>query len=416
MKQKLLIVSLNIPYPLTHGGAIAQYYFLEKLCAKFDVFFYTEVKSEEDEKALLELKDSLKEINIIKYKNYPPKDNVVKGAAKAVLHFLSRMKNRKTGQIVKRDDFRDDAYFQPPLQIFSKAFIKYLNDIIRKEKIMLVQLEFYETISLLLALPKYVKKIFVHHEIRTKRFKLASAESDAPHEYKEYIIKCNELVEYNLLKHADKIIVFNENDKNLLLKYNQNVWLSPFGIPRKLITRNSPSAAFNRFIFIGGEYHNPNFKGLQWFLDEVYIPNYDKIEWPVYIIGEWSDDFRNLYNQYSKIIFAGLVPDLDVYYENSVLLSSVFSGSGLRTKILHAFANKVPVISTSFACEGLFDEEAESSHIYIFDNAETFMSIYKIFITSPQNLKTLALNGYEYYNNHFSESYLLNERLNIFAD
>jgi hypothetical protein len=416
MKQKLLIISFNIPYPLTDGGAIAQYYFLEKLCEKFDVFFCTEVKSEEDEKALSELKRSLKRIHILEYKNYPAKEGVVKSAIKSVLQFISSIKNRKTNQTPKRDDFRDDAYFQPPLQVFSKAFVKYLHDIILKEKIALVQLEFYETISLLLALPKHVKKIFVHHEIRTKRFILSSAESDAPAEYKEYIIKCNELVEYNLLKHADKIVVFNENDKNLLLKYNKNVCLSPFGIPQKLITRSSPSTFFNRFIFIGGEYHNPNFKGLQWFLNEVYIPNYDSIEWPIYIIGKWSEAFRNLYSKYPKIIFEGLVPDLDIYYENSVLLSSVFSGSGLRTKILHAFANKVPVISTSFACEGLFEEEADNEHICIFDGVAAFMPIYRSFISSPHRSKRLALNGFEYYNDRFSESSLLKERLNIFAD
>ena len=40
-KEKLLIVSCKIPYPLNQGGAIAQFFFLEQLATIYDISFCT---------------------------------------------------------------------------------------------------------------------------------------------------------------------------------------------------------------------------------------------------------------------------------------------------------------------------------------------------------------------------------------
>ena len=84
----------------------------------------------------------------------------------------------------------------------------------------------------------------------------------------------------------------------------------------------------------------------------------------------------NKYAPYKNIIFSGYVSDLDSYYEESVMIVPILSGSGIRTKILTSFANKVPVFATEFASEGLLDFERGNSHVALFNNNSEFLNLF----------------------------------------
>lgn len=414
MKEKLLIISSIIPYPLTHGGAIAQYYFLEKLSEKFTILFNAIITKKDDEEAVRQLTAALPNIKVIPFYFIKKQDNLtIKDKSILLMRLFLNFLRRQTynEDVTKGDDFNNNTY---PVQLFTKEYIQFLENLIEKQEIKIVQLEFSNTLSLLKALPKHVKKVAVIHEITTKRLMLAAKSSPGSEAYKQYVISCYKLVEYNLLKDADQLIVFNEDDKDLLSSINSNVALSPFGIPKKLLIRNKRSEKFDHFLFIGGQHHDPNRTGLEWFLKEIYIANYAALL-PLYIVGKWDDSFKEKYKSNAKIIFTGIVEDLKPYYDNAIMVTPVLSGSGLRTKILHAFANKIPVLSTTFAGEGLLNKEGANPHIILFDTAADFIIQAEELLRDPQKLQILAEEGFFYYEKNFDEKNLVNKRLKALA-
>ena len=50
MKPKILLITLNSCYPLFHGGAVAQYYFIDGLKDRVQFVLCTEVKTEKEVK------------------------------------------------------------------------------------------------------------------------------------------------------------------------------------------------------------------------------------------------------------------------------------------------------------------------------------------------------------------------------
>jgi hypothetical protein len=217
-----------------------------------------------------------------------------------------------------------------------------------------------------------------------------------------------------LLKGVDTVVVFNEDDKKWLNGFHNKVLVSPFGLPEKVIFKKFVSDYYDHFLFMGGSGHKPNSSGLKWFFDEVYLPHIEKIKWPIYITGIWSEEFRKKYKKFKQINFIGLVDDLSPIFDNGIMITPLFSGSGIRTKILHAFINNVPVISTPFASQGLYDEHSPIDHICLFNNSQEFMGIFAKINEDPEYLKKTCESAIDYYNSNFSINKIVQMRLKAY--
>jgi hypothetical protein len=92
-----------------------------------------------------------------------------------------------------------------------------------------VQVEFYESMSLVYLLPDDVKKVFVHHEIRYVRHEneLSLFHHVSPYELGRF--RYLKDMETMTLARYDHIIVLTEVDKEILLNDNPNlnVYVSP---------------------------------------------------------------------------------------------------------------------------------------------------------------------------------------------
>lgn len=424
MKDKLLLVSFSIPYPLTHGGAIAQYFFIENLQTQFDIIFCCYVRSKYEQECISQLKNEFKFIKIIEiysesfsncddYKT--PKLSFlikkVKKRAKAFIEKFYRKKNIVNSLLKQNDDFNVDLLHNN-LNFISEKHIESLIRIIIDEQVKLVQFDFFETLTLLKAIPKGVKKIFVHHEIKLKRLRLAATQSSKGDSYKNVILNYVEQLEMNLLKDADVIIVFNKEDKEMLSVTNKKVIVSPFGIPNKLKTKNNACISFRSLLFIGSGDHYPNYEGLMWFLDNLKERFGNEIPFNIEILGLWDENFITKYSLLNKITFRGRVKNIEDYYEQSILISPIFSGSGLRTKILFSFANYIPVVSSFFAAEGLIDPLIENKHLCLFNNADELFEILDSYVTDNSKFHIIGQKGNEYYKKHFNEINLSDLRIN----
>lgn len=136
--------------------------------------------------------------------------------------------------------------------------------------------------------------------------------------------------------------------------------LAGLGIPGERITTILPSVkldvpisgrAYGRVLFAGTLSWAPNAEGLDWFLREV-LPILDLDE-PVQVVGgEPSDAWLDIASG-GKVEFLGRVPSVDPLYANSsLMIAPVFSGSGIKMKIVNALARGLPVVTTTCGIEG----------------------------------------------------------------
>jgi len=396
MKKKILIVSYVIPFPINHGGAVAQYFFLKNLS---DIYDFTLLAIANDKKVLYSLNELQKQIPSLEIKVYKNFDEVVKVKTRIINKII------KKGYSIykflfKTENIQNQVNYDEYFKFDNKNLIHFFNEIVTNTNYDCIQLEFFETLSLLPSIQNTtIKKVFIYHEIRSKRYSLYD---DIDTVFKQYMINSMQLFENTYLNLVDKIVVFNDLDKQYLSQFNDKVVVSPYGIIDELLDKVEASEIFNKLIFIGSESHYPNKEGLRIFLDTIYLPNKDFISWPIYITGNWSDSFKLKYNNYSRIVFTGLLKDFKGLYENAILLTPIVSGSGIRTKILQAFLNKVPVLSTKFASEGLYKNAYDTNHIMFYETETEFLNLFSKIKEDPFYAKKIALSGNEYYLKNFN--------------
>jgi hypothetical protein len=410
--KKVLLLTLNSCYPLYHGGALAQYYFLDGLKDKVEFVLCTIVSNDKEFQNIETLKKKQPLLKVYFFDARVPqkKKSLKKKITSKVFVIYHSLFSKKTINAQSKIDVDDyaDSYFLTVDKPQNPAFIALFNEVIVKENIQQVQFDFYDTMDYCFAVPAGVRKIFIHHELRFKRLKLAASSSSLPDSFKNYLIEKTEAYERMCVREMDEVVVFNQDDAKLLTADSKHITVSPFAIPDELIFKKNVSDVFNCLFFVGGEGHNPNKLGLLWFLDTIYIPNIDKIPYPINVVGDWSELIKEKYKGYSNIIFCGLVDSMEPYFDNSIFVNPILTGAGLRTKVLHAYINKVPVLSTRFGAEGCFDEN-NNSHLGLFDNAEEFIQILQ-----KTDFKAIGLKGYEYYNQNFNKDNLLKIRFDLY--
>jgi glycosyltransferase involved in cell wall biosynthesis len=107
-------------------------------------------------------------------------------------------------------------------------------------------------------------------------------------------------------------------------------------------------------LFAGSFNHQPNVQGLLWFLNHVF-PRVLAARPQVRLIVAGSGNIEALRPKltHSSIDIRGFVPDIVAQYNQcAVLICPVLSGSGIRVKLLEAFATGIPVVSTHLGAEG----------------------------------------------------------------
>lgn len=212
--------------------------------------------------------------------------------------------------------------------------------------------------------------------------------------------------EYYSAKKSDKIITLNERDSIALKKY--------YGKSANLILPTTFEDTFNEnndnsskldidCLFVGSSFF-ANTEGLQWFIDNVF----PYIKGNLYIIGNGMDSFK-FSNLSDRIHKKGFVDNLTSYYNRAkLIISPIFSGSGMKTKTAEALMFGKIIIGTQEAFEGY---EVNPGCMILCNTADEFItSINRIVPQIKHPINTIARE-------HFKENYsngCVVQRLKVF--
>lgn len=118
-------------------------------------------------------------------------------------------------------------------------------------------------------------------------------------------------------------------------------------------------------LFLGSFRHQPNAEALYWFVHRS-LPHVLEAypDARAVIIGSDPPPRYSLPDFGEAIDLRGYVDDIQgPLAEYAVFICPILSGSGVRVKLLEAFASGIPVVSTRIGAEGLADRDGEFCHL-----------------------------------------------------
>ena len=199
--------------------------------------------------------------------------------------------------------------------------------------------------------------------------------------------------ETRILASVDLLVPISERDQKLLLKLNPS--LRSVVIPAGVDAENYPQPMdpeYPSLFFIGSLDWMPNQEGLEWFIDNVWpeVQKDSKIRF--HVGGRNAPAWLEKKLLSNGIDFHGEIDNAyDFMNKYAIMISPVFSGSGIRIKILEALMMGKAVISTRIGSEGISYTHGEN--IMLADDPSTFATFIKEYSGNRKKYDKIAASG-----------------------
>lgn len=162
-----------------------------------------------------------------------------------------------------------------------------------------------------------------------------------------------------------------------------------------------PAQQKKNILFVGGMHWPPNTEGILWFTNKVFPIIQETIhDVTLYAIGKSPPASLN---NTENIVVPGFVEDLTDFWDKSrVFIVPIFSGGGMRVKILDAWTHGLPIVSTSIGAEGI--DTIHGENILIADTPAEFAQQIIRLLSNDELADSLSKNGLEWVRTHYNWS------------
>ena len=199
--------------------------------------------------------------------------------------------------------------------------------------------------------------------------------------------------ESKILNSVDLLVPISERDQKLLLKLNPS--LRSIVTPAGVDAENYPlpeNPEYPSLFFIGSLDWMPNQEGLVWFIDNVWPEVQKDAKIRFHVGGRNAPDWLKKKILSNNIDFHGEIENAyDFMNKFAIMISPVFSGSGIRIKILEAMMMGKAVISTRIGSEGISYTHGEN--IMLADDPSTFSRFIRDYSSNREKYEKIAARG-----------------------
>ncbi len=168
----------------------------------------------------------------------------------------------------------------------------------------------------------------------------------------------------------------------------------PIAVDTQEMAFEPRTPAAKQIVSVATMFYPPNVEGVHWFATQVFpLVRRELPEVQFYIVGSRPPkSIADLATPDSGIVVTGYVADLaPIFAQSAVTVVPVSSGSGMRVKILEAFARGIPVVSTTIGVEGIGARAGEE--LLVADDPEDFSLAVVRVLTHPSEAARLAAAG-----------------------
>jgi glycosyltransferase involved in cell wall biosynthesis len=432
---KLLYICPFIPYPLNTGGNQAFFMMADNVRKYHDLSMLLYVHHKDDRKNLEELKRLWPDVTFYAYDKETEKEFLGENPELAlsygmsrkdkaqmhtynfILHSMQRKVSRKRRkyEAIQDDMVRSNStLFMENLDL-TAPFCSYVQYVC-EQHFDIIQVEFYEYLPIVYALPKDSKKVFVHHELRFVRNEI---EINLFHKLLPTDIislESKKAKELAALSAYDAVITLTDTDRDILKQYlpEDKLFTSP-AITQLVSVEHMPFKPVKDIAFVGNSIHFPNVDGILWFCKEVLPCLRSKgVQIPtIYVTGNWDKKImEELSALCPEITFVGFINDLQSFLNGKLSIVPIRIGSGMRMKLIDTACAAAPIVTTSKGCEGL--PFVHEENCLMADTPEDFADAIARLLSDEDLQRHLAVNAQDLHTEMLNEDELLHKRMNVY--
>ncbi len=198
--------------------------------------------------------------------------------------------------------------------------------------------------------------------------------------------------EIESISKCDLLLPITERDLRIfkLLGYRGNAIATPVGLDAsKYIFNDKDKPKKISIGFIGSLDWTPNQEGLKWFLDNVWR-NCDK-DIELHVAGRNPPDWiKNL--RMKNLVFHGEITDASAFMlQHPIALVPIFSGSGIRVKIIEAMMLGRVVLTTTMGLEGIHATDGED--VLVANTEYDFQAKIDLCMKNPKLVNQIGKNA-----------------------
>jgi len=280
----------------------------------------------------------------------------------------------------------------------SKQFAEKIREILSKETFDLVILEtVYLSVYIDVIRKYFARKLIlrahnVEHLIWERIAKNTSF--GLKKLYLSILARQLKIFEKSVISQYDEIWCISAQDMQWFENQHKDnlVKLLPFGIKSEQIPNKPIHYQCNNLFFLGSMDWYPNQEGIVWFLDTVWNTLHQKYPDLTFKIAGRNIPSHWKQFDYRGVEIAGEVKNAaDFLEENGVLVVPLWSGSGVRIKIIEAMAAGKVVITTTIGLEGI--NAIDKEHILLADTVNEFVDAVAFCLQQPEQCQVIAENA-----------------------
>ena len=234
--------------------------------------------------------------------------------------------------------------------------------------------------------------------------------------YLSYLAKKLKKYEIEKLNDYDYLIAVTDKDlkKFKKLGYKNGAMASPIGIDVSDYTKNTINLEHLSMCFIGSLDWMPNLEGLNWFLEQVWDQVNQKFpDLELHVAGRNTPD-KIMQLQSGKLKIHGEVNSaIRFISKHPIMIVPLFSGSGMRVKILEGLALGRIIITTSLGLEGIDAEHMKE--VMIADTPEDFIRCIEYCYKYPQKLQDISERAKVFVSKHYDNQTNAYELKNLYS-
>jgi len=349
---RVLFVTQLLPYPLDSGGKIRNYYLLRHLSRRHRVTLVSFVRTSEEAALAEELRPFCEAVHTVPLRRSRLRDLwhlvrsfacrqpflVARDASPAMARLLQRLHRERPFDVV---------HVSPVTMTPYALAVSGLRRIVDCDNVMASLM-----VRMAQALPWWLRPVARLEAQRLSRY------------------------EPEIVRNADRALVVSEFDRRSLEGLGApqgRLSVVPIGVDTRLPPIRRQTDAPPAILHLGGLNYLPNLEGLRWFLQHVFPRVVERLpDCRLYVVGaDPPSDLRDQARSDPRIVVVGHAPHLEPYLERASLLAvPLRSGSGMRVKILEAFARGLPVVTTTLGYEGI--EATPGEHLLVADDPAGF--------------------------------------------
>ena len=141
-------------------------------------------------------------------------------------------------------------------------------------------------------------------------------------------------------------------------------------------------------LFLGSFRHRPNIWALEWFVQRV-MPHVEALSPGARLVVVGSQMPPGVIRGRNNVEVRGFVPDIsEELGRYAVFVCPILTGSGVRVKLMEAFACGIPVVSTRLGAEGLAEKDGE--YCRLADHPKAFAGAIAEIFANPQGAAEMA--------------------------